>query len=285
MRKGMMKGSGKKGYYNVIGIDPRVHSQSAKGISQPQRIKTLMFGGKISDRTDEEKELIEATDKETLKQIQDELSIKDGDISSFREEQSGVYEFDIGNQTYYLFDDEDTAEEFAKDRVREDLEENPDLFTPSWLENHIDTENLRDQLESYVSDSNRSYYDDIASESDKEYQNRQIAELVQSGFLDDDDVRDENGELLDEDEIKGVDNAVEEAVEKMTEEQLEDPMQYLEDIYGKQDAMKEAIRIAGIDIDEATDDAISQDGWQHFIASYDGNSIDLPNGRVLVRTN
>jgi len=47
MRKGMMKGSGKKGYHNVIGKDPMVHSQSAKGIKQPQKLpmaqKTLTY--------------------------------------------------------------------------------------------------------------------------------------------------------------------------------------------------------------------------------------------------
>jgi hypothetical protein len=37
MRKGMMKDSGKRGYHNIIGKDPMVHSQSAKGIKQPQK--------------------------------------------------------------------------------------------------------------------------------------------------------------------------------------------------------------------------------------------------------
>jgi hypothetical protein len=283
-RKGLGKNKG-MGYKNLIkGYDAKIHSNSAKGHKLPQKMNTLRFGGKAADRTDEEKELIEATDAETLKQIQKELGFKDGDITSFREEQSGVYEFDIGNQSYYLFDDEDTAEKFAKDRVLTDLDENPEMFVQDWLEGHIDKYHLRDQLESDVSNSNYDYYNDIASESDREYQNRQIAELVDAGYLDDEDVRDKDGELLDEDKIEGVDKAIEEAVEKKTEEELEDPLEYLENIYGKADAMKEAIKIAGINEDEAADDAISQDGWQHFVASYDGNSIDLPNGKVLVRT-
>jgi len=37
-RKGMMVGKGKKGYHNVVPKDKVVHSQSAKGIKQPQRI-------------------------------------------------------------------------------------------------------------------------------------------------------------------------------------------------------------------------------------------------------
>jgi hypothetical protein len=37
MRKGMGKGKG-RGYKNLMGRDPRVHSDSAKGRKQPQRI-------------------------------------------------------------------------------------------------------------------------------------------------------------------------------------------------------------------------------------------------------
>jgi len=39
-RKGLMKGKG-RGYKNVIGKDPYVHSQSARGIKQPQNIKNM----------------------------------------------------------------------------------------------------------------------------------------------------------------------------------------------------------------------------------------------------
>ena len=38
-RKGLGKGRG-KGYKNIIGKDPMVHSQSAKGRKQPQRVVT-----------------------------------------------------------------------------------------------------------------------------------------------------------------------------------------------------------------------------------------------------
>lgn len=41
-RKGLGKGQG-KGYKNIIGRDPMVHRQSAKGIKQPQQIKTGML--------------------------------------------------------------------------------------------------------------------------------------------------------------------------------------------------------------------------------------------------
>jgi hypothetical protein len=41
MRKGMMVGTGKRGYHNVVGRDPAVHSQSAKGLKQPQNVNVF----------------------------------------------------------------------------------------------------------------------------------------------------------------------------------------------------------------------------------------------------
>jgi apolipoprotein D and lipocalin family protein len=39
MRKGLTKGSGRIGYYNIIAKDPMVHRQSAMGIKQPQQVR------------------------------------------------------------------------------------------------------------------------------------------------------------------------------------------------------------------------------------------------------
>ncbi len=41
VRKGMGKGTG-KGYKNLMGSDKKIHSQSAKGIKQPQRVKNII---------------------------------------------------------------------------------------------------------------------------------------------------------------------------------------------------------------------------------------------------
>jgi hypothetical protein len=49
MRKGLTKGSGRIGYYNVIAKDPMVHRMSAKGIKQPQTL-SMSFGGKAAKK-------------------------------------------------------------------------------------------------------------------------------------------------------------------------------------------------------------------------------------------
>jgi len=83
--------------------------------------------------------------------------------------------------------------------------------------------------------------------------------------------------------------AVEEARDNIAtdiEEALEDPIQYFveeQGIYDVEDLLKQPF--ISINIDEATDDAVATDGWQHFVASYDGDSIDLPSGTVLARIN
>ena len=71
----------------------------------------------------------------------------------------------------------------------------------------------------------------------------------------------------------------------MSEEKLKDPMQELEDIYGEAEALKEAVRIAGIDTDEAAEDAVQEDGSGHFLSHYDGHMHDSPNGLVYWRHN
>jgi hypothetical protein len=40
-----------------------------------------------------------------------------------------------------------------------------------------------------------------------------------------------------------------------------------------------------IDIDGASEEAVRVDGIAHFISSYDGNTIYLPNGVVAYRLN
>ena len=62
-------------------------------------------------------------------------------------------------------------------------------------------------------------------------------------------------------------------------------MGYLRDVFGDQDAAKQAIRIAGIDTDAAAEDAIAADGAGHFLSSYDGEVHDLPHGGQYWRHN
>ena len=78
-RRGMGKGRG-KGYKNIAGKDPHVHSQSAKGMKQPQRVNELQTRIRAlskfkSPAFQEEKELLkkemtQATRPDSLKIIE-----------------------------------------------------------------------------------------------------------------------------------------------------------------------------------------------------------------------
>lgn len=62
IRRGFLKGSGRKGYYNALPKDPKIHSDASKGIRQPQRLPPAIlrhnpfksvYGGKTQFPTDE----------------------------------------------------------------------------------------------------------------------------------------------------------------------------------------------------------------------------------------
>lgn len=98
------------------------------------------------------------------------------------------------------------------------------------------------------------------------------------------------GELNREDVFGMSDERKEEIMDEAFEAWLSDyrekfdGMEWLEEVYGEQDALKEAVKLAGINVDEAAEDAVRQDGWQHFVSSYDGNSYDLDGGAVYFFT-
>lgn len=204
---------------------------------------------------------------------------------------------------------EDAAHELAIAMVKQNLEYEPELFNQSFIESHIDIKHLRSEL---LPDVQNHRYEDLKEEADRrpleflkdndldipeptEAQMRKHAEAMS-----DDDTPGESAEeiyrrLLEGDaedrwieigdEPSVSDRDIEALAEQQAEEQLRDPMSYLEDIYGREDAVKQAIRIAGIDVNEAAEDAVSQDGEGHFLSSYDGHMREAPGGFVYWRTN
>jgi hypothetical protein len=90
-------------------------------------------------------------------------------------------------------------------------------------------------------------------------------------------------ELGEEPEVD--DSDIMRVAEEEAESQLKDPISYLEDIYSDSEATEQAIKIGGIDVDSAADEAVSADGWEHFLAHYDGNSHRTPSGFVYWQTN
>jgi hypothetical protein len=169
--------------------------------------------------------------------------------------------------------DDDQAEKLAIEVVKQDLEEEPENFNKSFIEQHINTDRLRRDLHSDVYDMRQ---EDLANDAQRDPE-RFWDEYERAGF--DVPEEDEEGNRPEPE-----DSDIESLAEHQTEERLKDPMAYLEDIYGDE-AAKKAIEIAGIDIDAAASEAVSADGPGHFLRTYDGNTYETENGLVYWRVN
>ncbi len=196
----------------------------------------------------------------------DELRIRESHLTGFGA--GTVYEVTLrggGHKEWNVVESEDQERELALAIVKQDLEESPENFEPNFIKSHIDTDRLRRDLESDVQNQNE---ETLRDRSDDEF----WREWEREGF--DAPEEDEEGDVP-----SPTDDQIAELAERQTEEQLRDPMEYLRDIYGD-DAAKQAIEIAGIDIDAAAEDAVDTDGAAHFLSSYDSNSYTTPGGLV-----
>ena len=184
------------------------------------------------------------------------------------------YGITCGQHEWQIAKDHDSMRDLAIEIVRQDLKDEPEIFNQVWLESHIDTDRLKRELETDIHDSNCSYAKEIGTERFwKEAPDRsiEVPDDVQDALDNGDDPRDPTDSELDA------------FAEDMTTDQLKDPMDHLRDIYGG-DASKEAIRIAGIDIEAAAEDAVDTDSPEHFVARYDGRSHETKSQFVYWRT-
>lgn len=194
------------------------------------------------------------------------------------EEESGLTGFGAGtvysvtvrggrDKEWQVVEDEDQEHKLAVAVVAQDLEEEPEIFEKGFLSSHIDKDKLREEL----------HGDALASQIDNltEVRARDFWRMwEEEGF--------ETPEHEGEDDP--TDEEVEELAEKQVEAELRDPMEYLDGIYGDEAAAK-AIEIAGIDVEEAAEDAVDTDGAAHFLARYDGQSHTTRSGLVYWRSN
>lgn len=185
-----------------------------------------------------------------------------GDVYEIR------FKHDRNGKTWTVVENYDQQHALAIEIVKQDLEEDPSMFNKDFIEQHINTDRLRRDLEPDVRNNNEESLRDMR---DRDFW-REAARYI------DVPEEDEEGEMPDPDDY------IEDVADKMTEEQLKDPMAYLEDIYGD-DAAKQAIEIAGIDVDAAAEDAVDTDGEAHFLARYDSNDYHTKSGLVYWRDN
>ena len=194
-----------------------------------------------------------------------------------------VWNVQIGTQEWFVVEDDGVADALALEVVKRQLNEEPELFSQSFIENYIDKENLAKQLRSEVEERQRedlSGYNTGAFWGVVEHlqRSRLPANPMLLGFYipkleDDDGKRDPT-----EEEFEVV-------IEALVDSELSDPIGYLVEIFGVKDATAKAIEIGGIDIEAAAKEAVSSDGPGHYLSGYDSNIHSTPGGFVYWRQN
>ena len=181
-----------------------------------------------------------------------------------------------GHKDWIVMRNDDEFDDAAVEVVKNDLQESPENFEPNFIRSHINMDRLKRDLSHDLSDSNTDYVNDLEPERFwKEASDRglDIPDDVQASLDAGDDPREPTG--AEEDEF----------AEDMTDEQLKDPIGYLEEIYSKEEAQAKAAEIGGIDLDAAAEEAVRVDGAAHFMCSYDGNYETSPSGFIYWRHN
>jgi hypothetical protein len=205
----------------------------------------------------------------------DGLSIK-GSSSPNGYGSAYIIETHGGHMQWIVMRDDDEFEAAAVEQVKNDLQESPENFDPNFIQSHINMDRLKRDLSYDLSNSNSDYVTELDPERFWEEAGRRglaIPDDVQTAINDGEDLRKPTG------------SEEETFEENMTSEQLQDPIGYLEEIYGREDAQKKAAEIGGIDTDAAAEEAVRSDGAAHFMCGYDGNYETSPSGFIYWRHN
>ena len=190
--------------------------------------------------------------------------------------------FEYGKQEYLVCDDYDDAYEQAVKSVENLIDDIGFTFINGW-ENYVDDDWFSDAQR----ESAESYIQDIEDENDSTYENRLIQELVDGGYLDeeddfhfDEDDEDQEYPLLNDD--ADLDGAKEEYIDSMCEE---DPVEWYKWNFGNEYFEEVCKKYNLIDARALAEYCVDNDGPANELASYDGDEIELEDGYLAYRLN
>lgn len=210
-------------------------------------------------------------DSNVLQELAQELGYElDPDDGEVRDE--GEYqEVTIEGEEYMVFPNFDSAYDFAVERVKDDLYENPEYFNRDFLQEFlfVSPTDIR-VMSAEMADS---YAGDIR---DEEGGYRIVEE---AGLEDRWDEEGDNEALVDE----AYDIVYENYYNDQKEHLEQDPIGWAEEL--GYDLSQEWPNFLTIDYEAASDQAVNLDGPAHFLAGYDGKMRELPSGAVAFRTN
>lgn len=214
----------------------------------------------------------------------------------------------------YLGIDVENVEEGYSENIFEIKDSNEEYFVGNYEESYDaakeDVINIYEDLglESFTEDFqdwiimnaiNEDYLDDYISDiADSQVESMDDDDLIQfaidNGMYTEEDIyeEDEDGELVirEDFEIEKLRDEVREFIAPSDEADYSEKIDYIEDYYGL-DTFKDEMRDMSkgnpdvIDIDVVADECIEEDGIAHFVASYDGEEIELDDDLYAYRMN
>jgi len=184
-----------------------------------------------------------------------------------------------GEREWMVFKDHQAAREAAVEEARRMLDEMPQSFNDSFIQNYLyitDTDQrmiARDDAEHRV----RAELDSMSREEVR--RKARDKGITAPSHYDDQDqeynyMKDELMEKMEMD------------IADRIEEQLDNPIQYFVDdhgMYSKETLMEQSF--IRIDKEEAAEDAVATDGVGHFLDHYDGKAVNLESGAVAYGAN
>lgn len=186
----------------------------------------------------------------------------------------------------YLVCDEDEAREKAEESIKNFIEEcGITGFTESFQTWIIDNAVESDWFEDAMREGNEFYFDDILEESSDEFESRAVEELYERGLIDDEDFDEDEDGNVDHSQFRGDPRDYKDAFVDDMCEGWDDPVQWFRDNFGDEQFTEAVVRHNLIDIDAVVDTAIEWDGIAHFIATYDGDEIELDGDYFAYRLN
>lgn len=175
-----------------------------------------------------------------------------------------------GNAEYRVVENEDVAENLALAQVREALESDPSMFNRDFIKSHISFSptDCRLMAQDLVGD----YYQEMKDRDvEREYETKIDSELPKDADGDSD------YEAMREQLTTNMEEEYEQALK-------DDPYPFLvedQGLYTDEDFFKQHGQ--NIDIEAAAKEAVSMDGWAHFISRHDGDYATTGAGFVYWR--
>lgn len=221
-------------------------------------------------------ELVPFDEDEVTREMAAELDVEPDDLVVSEDTHFDTDSFTVstGRPDWRVVHSEEEATEMAKASVIQDLENEPEIFNRNWLLNHIDDEKLKMLV--YDMGMEDDYVDEMAPSEFWQFARRMrltIPDDVEAALDDGEDAREPDT------------SEIQEVKEAYANEQAQDPWSRLTDMMGADEAVQYVMQNVGIDVNAAADTAISTDGWEHFLARYDGKSYVTPAGFVYWREN